>query len=152
MTEVRKRCLGAVMISMLMLSGCKSPPPDYRNEVTLPIYAQGNAANGEAIYNEACAQCHTLNPGHNNKGPQLMNVYGAPVAALHDYQYSDALKNMQGVWDAKNLDHYIADATKALPDTKMLADPIPDAQERADVIAYLSTLRQEKPVSESPEK
>jgi len=146
MTEMSKRYLGVLAMGMLMLSGCKSPPPDYRNTVSLPVYAQGDALAGQKIYNDACAQCHTLNPGHNNKGPQLMNVYGAPAAALNDYAYSDALKNTHWVWDANSLDHYIADATKALPDTKMLADPMPDAKERADVIAYLSTLRQEKPI------
>ena len=147
MTEMSKRYLGVLTVSMLMLSGCKSPPPDYRNPVSLPAYTQGDAAAGQEIYNDACAQCHTLNPGHNNKGPQLMNVYGAPAADLNDYAYSDALKNTHWVWDANRLDHYIADAMKALPDTKMLADPMPDAKERADVIAYLSTLRQEKPTT-----
>ncbi|GAA0310348.1 c-type cytochrome [Psychrobacter aestuarii] len=150
MTAKNSPVWGALVLGMVLLSGCKSPPPDYRNNVTLPVYAKGDASSGEQIYRDACAQCHTLNPGHNNKGPQLMNVYGAPAAALSDYQYSEALKNTHWVWDAKSLDHYLADATKALPDTKMLADPMPDATERADVIAYLSTLRQEKPATPNP--
>ena len=70
-----------------------------------------------------------------------MNIYGAPAAELADYDYSAALKNSGWVWDAETLDPYIADAQKAMPDSKMLSDPMPDADERADVIAYLSTLR-----------
>jgi len=32
-----------------------------------------------------------------------------------------------------------------MPDSKMLSDPMPDAKERADIIAYLSTLRAAAP-------
>ena len=70
-----------------------------------------------------------------------MNIYGAPAAELEDYDYSEGLAASGWVWDAETLDPYIADAEKAMSDSKMLADPMPDADERADVIAYLSTLR-----------
>ena len=75
-----------------------------------------------------------------------MNIYGAPAAELADYTYSDGLKKSGWVWDAATLDPYIADAEKAMPNSKMLSDPMPDAQERADVIAYLSTLRAAAPI------
>lgn len=70
-----------------------------------------------------------------------MNIYGANAAELEDYTYSEGLTTSGWVWDAKTLDTYIADAEKAMPDSKMLSDPMPDSKERADVIAYLSTLR-----------
>lgn len=76
-----------------------------------------------------------------------MNIYGASAAELADYDYSDALSSSGWVWDAETLDPYIADAEKAMPGSKMLSDPMPDASERADVIAYLSTLRAAAPVS-----
>ena len=80
-----------------------------------------------------------------------MNIYGAKAGLLNDYKFSKALSESGWVWDAKTLDHYIADVDKALPDSKMLADPMPDARERADVIAYLSTLREVPPVIEEGE-
>ncbi|WP_227514222.1 c-type cytochrome [Psychrobacter urativorans] len=130
-----------MVISMLTLSACKRTPPDYREVVTLPLYTEGDADKGALIYEDACGQCHQLNPGSNKKGPQLMNIYGAPAAELADYNYSDELIASGWVWDAKTLDPYIADTEKAMPGSKMLADPMPNASERADVIAYLSTLR-----------
>lgn len=130
-----------MVISMLTLSACQRTPPDYREVVTLPLYTEGDADNGALIYEDACGQCHQLNPGSNKKGPQLMNIYGAPAAKLADYNYSDELIASGWVWDAKTLDPYIADAEKAMTGSKMLADPMPNARERADVIAYLSTLR-----------
>ena len=81
-----------------------------------------------------------------------MNIYGAPAAELEDYTYSDGLKTSGWVWDAQTLDPYIADAEKAMLDSKMLSNPMPDAQERADVIAYLSTLRAAAPVTKDDSK
>lgn len=127
-------------------------PPDHRAAVTLPLYTEGDADNGAIIYQDACGQCHQLNAGLNKKGPQLMNIYGAPAAELEDYTYSDGLKTSGWVWDAQTLDPYIADAEKAMLDSKMLSNPMPDAQERADVIAYLSTLRAAVPITEDDSK
>ena len=141
MSIIKRYPLGAVCAAMLLLTACEKIPPDYRDPVTLPLYTEGDADNGALIYQDACGQCHQLNPGLNKKGPQLMNIYGANAAELEDYTYSEGLTTSGWVWDAKTLDTYIADAEKAMPDSKMLSDPMPDSKERADVIAYLSTLR-----------
>ena len=133
--------LSAALVAALLLSACERIPPATRAPVTLPIYTQGDAVHGAAIYQETCAQCHQLQPGLNKKGPQLLNIYGAPAAQLADYDYSKGLAKSGWTWDAKTLDPYIADAEQAMPESKMLADPMPDASDRADVIAYLSTLR-----------
>jgi len=136
--------LPAAIFTLLLtlgLTACEKTPPDYRPEVTVPEYTTGDAVNGKLIYKDACTQCHQLTPGLNKKGPQLLNVYGAPAALLKDYNYSQALQATGWTWDAKTLDTYIADPVAVLPESKMLSDPMPDAQERADVIAYLSTLR-----------
>ncbi|MFZ3074994.1 MAG: c-type cytochrome, partial [Psychrobacter glacincola] len=146
---VKKYQLVSMLAAALLLSACEKIPPDYRAPVTLPLYTEGDADNGALIYKDACGQCHQLNPGLNKKGPQLMNIYGAPAAKLADYTYSEGLKASGWVWDAQTLDTYIADAEKAMPDSKMLADPMPDAKERADVIAYLSTLRAAAPIVEN---
>ena len=141
MSIIKRYPLGAVCAAMLLLTACEKTPPDYRDPVTLPLYTEGDADNGALIYQDACGQCHQLNLGLNKKGPQLMNIYGANAAELEDYSYSEGLATSGWVWDAKTLDTYIADAEKAMPDSKMLSDPMPDSKERTDVIAYLSTLR-----------
>lgn len=138
----------SLVAAALLLSACEERvPADTRAAVTLPVYTQGDADNGALIYEDACGQCHQLTPGLNKKGPQLLNIYGAEAAQLADYDYSDGLKASGWVWDAETLDPYIKDAEKAIENSKMLADPMPDASERADVIAYLSTLRAADPVA-----
>lgn len=133
--------LTTLVVSMGVLSGCQPTPPAQRPTVTVPIYTQGDATQGQKQYDKACGNCHKLQAGKNEKAPQLMRVYGAKAALLSDYAYSDALKNANLTWSAQALDSYIADPKQAVAGTKMKSDPITDPQQRQNIIAYLSTLR-----------
>lgn len=128
------------LCTLILLSSCTPVPPDNRAPVTAPIYTGGNAENGKALYEEYCSQCHQLQPGKNKKGPQLIGVYEAPSASLADYKYSSDISSAHVTWDAETLDTYIADPVAMMADTRMLSDPIPEANIRQDIIAYLSTL------------
>lgn len=126
-----------------LLAACQpAPPAAQRANVQLPVIA-GDHTLGKQVYDRECSQCHQLSAGRNSKAPQLARIYGAPAAALADYQnrYSAALLQSSWTWDATTLDHYLADPAQALPDGKMLSDPLPDPAERQAVIAYLSTIR-----------
>ncbi len=149
-----KKLSGLMLISLLAVlsTGCTPTPPDHRAQVTAPVYEAGDASNGEKLYEDLCSQCHTLRPGSNKKGPQLVGVYMAPSAQLKDYKYSAAMEQANLVWDADTLDPYIEDPEAVLADTKMLSDPIPSAQDRQDIIAYLSTLGREAPPVAEEEK
>ena len=137
-------------IMILAMVGCADkPPPDSRAIVTAAVYDKGDAVRGKQLYEDNCLECHKLQPGRNSKGPQLLGVYGAPAGALADYDYTSAMTNSGWTWDATTLDTYLADAEKALPDTRMYVDPIPDERVRHDIIAYLSTLgRDAQPVAQ----
>lgn len=150
-----KKISGMLLISFIAVlsSGCTPTPPDHRVQVTAPVYESGDARNGEKLYEELCSQCHTLRPGSNKKGPQLVGVYMAPSAQLKDYKYSEAMEQANWVWDADTLDSYIEDPEAVLADTRMLSDPVPSAEDRQDIIAYLSTLgRDAPPVAEDENK
>ena len=143
-TLFNHNCITAAVAAILImggLSGCEHQPPDERDPVTLPPLTTGNIENGKQLYHDLCDKCHKLTPGSNEKGPQLQRIYGAPAAALADYKYSDELLNSGWVWDEKTLDTYLINAQQALPGNRMRTDGLPDATERADIIAYLSTLR-----------
>lgn len=125
------------------LVACDKPtiPPSSRPITTLPVYTAGDVNKGKTYYEQECEQCHKRQIGQNEKGPQLLNIYGAKSALLTDYQFTDALKNSQIVWTAEALDSYIADPKKAVNGTRMRSEPINDEQKRKDIIAYLSTLK-----------
>ena len=108
--------------------------------------AQGDATKGKAAFAK-CGICHQVGPGAKTLvGPELNGVVGRKAASVADYSmYSAGMKKLgeQGfVWDEQNLDKWITDPKAMIPDSPMsLAFPgIPDAGERADIIAYLKTV------------
>jgi cytochrome c len=88
-----------------------------------------------------CALCHTTEPGKNKIGPSLFGIVGRKSASLDDFNYSEAMKKFDHVWDADTLDTYLADPRAVVPGTKMIFPGIKDKAERDDVIAYLETLK-----------
>jgi cytochrome c len=93
----------------------------------------GDANRGESLY-EACQDCHSLDK--NDVGPRHRGVFGRKAASLSDYDYSDALKSANIVWNAETLDKWLTDPQAVAPGAKMFFH-LDNAQDRADVIAYL---------------
>jgi cytochrome c len=86
----------------------------------------------------ACAPCHALQPDRNMTGPSLVGVWGRKAGGLASFErYSPALKASDVVWDAKTLDDWLKNPARFIPDNRMTFPGIPDARDRADVVAYL---------------
>jgi cytochrome c len=98
--------------------------------------AEGDAARGEKRFEE-CATCHTLERGVNNVGPSLFGLFGRKAGEIADFRYSPALKKSGIAWNPQTLDSFIADPQKEVPGNRMPFAGMPDAGERADLIAYL---------------
>jgi cytochrome c len=93
---------------------------------------------GKAVFAQ-CTSCHSTD-GSNGVGPSLQGIVGRKAGMLAGFRYSRALKASAVAWDAAALDGYIADPQKAVPGNVMPFSGIPDAKQRADLIAYLETL------------
>ena len=93
-----------------------------------------SAQRGEAIY-ARCAACHALE--YNRVGPKHCGLFGRPAGSVPGFDYSAAMKNAHIVWNAQTLERFLAAPLKAVPGTAMTYDGVPDAAERADLIAYL---------------
>ena len=66
------------------------------------------------------------------------------VARRHlspDYTYSDALKKSGITWDEAALDKWLQGPSKDVPGTKMIFAGVKDETDRANLIAYLKTLK-----------
>lgn len=104
-----------------------------------------DAAKGKTIFEHKCHVCHRIGPGATNfVGPDLNGLDGRPIASEAGYTYSDAdqAKKKTGfVWNAKTFDVYITNPQKDIPGTKMVFPGIPQASQRADLWAYLSSFK-----------
>ena len=75
----------------------------------------------------------------NKTGPSLHGVVGRAAGSIADFNYTDANKNSGITWTPEELFVYLADPQAKIPGTKMIFPGIKDAQQRADLIAYLET-------------
>ena len=104
---------------------------------------QGDAASGKQAF-LLCSACHTVEPGAAALiGPNLHGVVGRDIASVAGFEYSDALRALEGTWGDGNLDRFIENPMQVAPGTRMGMAGIADPQQRADLIAYLATLRGE---------
>jgi cytochrome c len=94
---------------------------------------------------KVCLQCHTFNKGEPNKiGPNLFGVVGdnENIASVPGYTFSSALSaDKDKKWNPDELNQWLWKPQTFAHGTKMTFAGLPKAQDRADVIAYLQTLK-----------
>ncbi len=96
--------------------------------------AAGDAEKGKELYGR-CLACHALE--YDRVGPRHCGVVGRHAGSVKGFAYSDAMKRSKLVWNEKTLDRFLANPPKTVPGTTMTYAGVPDAKERADLIAYL---------------
>ena len=101
--------------------------------------ADGDAAAGKTVFANQCASCHTVEVGKNGFGPSLAAVVGRNAGGLAGFGYSPAMAHAGLTWDEKTLDEFLTNSTQKVPGTSMPVS-LPNASDRANVIAYLETL------------
>ena len=155
------RCIGLTLAATIIaasLSGCgksqrgaseggtttaaaPAAPGDAERKAQLAkLPAPYNAAdieNGQAKF-ALCASCHTLTAGGPNMtGPNLHGIFGSKAATVEKFTFSDSMKASGIVWDAVQMDRWIADPKAVLPATKMTFPGFKDPKDRIDLIAFL---------------
>jgi cytochrome c len=98
------------------------------------------AAEGKALFDDKCAECHAAGPASTDTAPSLQGVVGRKIASLPDFQYSDALKAKGGVWTEAALDAFLASPKTFAPGTQMFGGA-PDPADRLAIIGYLKTVK-----------
>jgi cytochrome c len=95
---------------------------------------------GETVFRQRCAMCHSNVAGKTTPlGPNLVGVAGRKAGSTA-FKHSPAMKASGIVWNANNLDRYLASPTKTVPGSKMTV-AISDAEQRAALVRYLGTLK-----------
>ena len=103
--------------------------------------AAGNPTKGKQTFAQ-CAACHKADAsGKSGIGPNLWKVVGRTSGTLPGFKYSPAVIAAKRVWTDKALDAYLAKPSAALPGNRMPYAGLASSADRADLIAYLKTLR-----------
>lgn len=117
-------------------------PAEVPLEPIEPLLAKANVQHGQQLA-KVCTQCHTFEKGGANKiGPNLFGVMEENIAAVPGYQFSPALSaHKDQKWTPDELNVWLHNPQSFAKGTKMTFAGIPKAQDRADVIAYLQSLK-----------
>lgn len=146
MTQSTSRILLPALLALLLtsllqaLARADTPPA-----ASAPAAANAPAdaiARGRALHASRCSVCHAL--AAHGVGPMHQGVWGRRAGSAAGYDYSPALRRSKVIWDAATLNLWLQDPEAFLPGQKM-GVRVMDAGDRADLIAYLSTLRQTEP-------
>jgi alcohol dehydrogenase (cytochrome c) len=107
---------------------------------TGPALAGEDVGAGQEIYQAQCSACHSNQPGVNGIGPSLAGVAGRKAGSLPGFHFTPALQGYGLTWNADNFIQFLADPSKLVPGTAMTV-MVPDATGRANLFAYLATLK-----------
>jgi cytochrome c len=100
----------------------------------------GDADAGEKVYQQ-CKGCHQVGAGAEHRiGPHLNGIFGRRAAGLDDFKYSKSFERAGSgglEWHADTLNVFLENPRAMTSGTRMSFRGLKDAQDRADVIAYL---------------
>lgn len=88
----------------------------------------------------ACSVCHDTGQT-NNRGPSLLGIVGRQAGRAEGFRYSRAMKSARIVWNEKTLEAYLSDPQGFIPGNAMPFPGVPDPRQRAELIAFLKTLK-----------
>lgn len=98
----------------------------------------GDIQRGSTLYQTRCTACHAVDS--TRIGPAHRGVMGRRAGSLPGYKYSDELGQSRLRWTPQTLNAWLEDPEELVPGQRM-GFQVDNAQERADLIAYLATLK-----------
>lgn len=126
-------------IAIIMLAGLAMPALAQTPAPALSAY-KGDAAAGAKLFG-ACKVCHSTEAGNNMIGPSLAGLVGRASGSVAGFKYSAANKAAHIKWTPDNLFTYLVNPRIMIPGTTMAYSGMADPQKRANLIAYLATLK-----------
>ena len=129
------------VIEVLEAAGAAPKPPLQVAE----LIAAADPELGRELANQRCDQCHkiesedeiVINP---KQGLSLVGIFGRPIASRDNFEYSKALREMDGVWDEDLLYSFAIDAMLTVPGTWMRWHDGWTNEEVAHIVAYFKSV------------
>lgn len=100
----------------------------------------GDAEAGARVFTK-CKGCHEIGQGARDRiGPHLNGIFGRRAAAHEGYAYSKSMARAGDdglIWTAETLGVYVENPRALVSKTRMSFRGLKDAQDRADLLAFL---------------
>ena len=106
----------------------------------IEMVALADVDKGKKVFGK-CKACHKLEKDVNGTGPYLYGIVGRAIASVENYSYSSALSEMTGVWSEDELSAFLLKPSKYAPGTKMSYSGLTPVKDRANLIAFLKTIK-----------
>jgi len=103
------------------------------------VLALADIEKGAKVFGK-CKACHKLAAGANGTGPTLFAVLDRDIGSVDGYGYSGVLSELPGDWTAEALNEFLENPKKYAAGTKMAFSGLSKIDDRANLIAYLSTI------------
>jgi cytochrome c len=126
-----------VILSAIVLLAVEAPSTSFAQ-----AGLKGDVVKGSALFKSRCAVCHSVDAAKPKAtAPTLAGVVDRKAGSLPKARYSSGMKAAATVvWTPSNLDKYLTSPRDVIKGTYMVIK-LTKPQDRADVIAYLGTLR-----------
>ncbi len=123
-------------------SGAQTSPGASAQTTTGAPPVAGDPVKGKGVFSDNCATCHTdAKVSPDSATLSLYGVVGRKAGSNADFTYSPAMTNAGFTWTPEKLNAYIENPPSVVPNNVMYFPGLPDAGQRADLIAYLSSLK-----------
>ena len=125
---------GALAALALMIAGTAAGDASVSDRL-----AAASPERGQTIF-RTCSACHTIDAdAPHGIGPNLWGVLGRSVASAEGFErYTPAMRSYAGTWSVERLDRYLRQPMTEVEGTAMVFPGVPDATDRADLIAWLN--------------
>jgi cytochrome c len=127
----------------LVLTYDLSEPSEAAPAPARPVVAAipENGSRGAELFRK-CVACHTVTAdGGHRAGPTLHRLFGRTAGTRADYPYSAALQASDLVWTEQTVARLFEVGPDVMvPGSKMPLQRMPDARDRADLVAYLKRI------------
>jgi|ETNmetMinimDraft_26_1059896.scaffolds.fasta_scaffold01550_10 cytochrome c len=144
--SVAKYSYVCAVVMVAILSGCGGTgdePATAASQASASIpsmeamLAAADIKRGQTLFFQ-CRACHSLEEGGINKvGPNLYGVFGRKAGLAEGFLFSEVLTNAEVIWTDEAMDKWLARPSEFLPGNQMIFVGVKDAQDRANLIAFL---------------
>jgi len=129
-------CLSFSMIAKADES-LRSYQPDLP-EGFMAALSQADINEGKALFERKCSTCHDIRAtGKHNTGPNLWNVLGRKAGTEQGFEYSESMATSGHVWTLANLNYFLQNTKRAVPDLKMSFRSLKDEEDRINLLRFI---------------